>query len=288
MELSLDERRSWIGVDNPKISISRQCDLLGVSRSSFYYKAKSSDEYNLELMRLLDEQYMQTPFYGVRRMTALLRSKGHKVNRKRIHRLMIRMGIEAIYPQRSFSNSNIRHKKYPYLLRGLSLYRANHVWSTDITYIPMKRGFIYLVAVMDWFSRYVLSWELSNTQDVAFCLSALEKALTKGKPEIFNSDQGVQFTSEKFTDRLKSESIKISMDGRGRVLDNIFIERLWRSLKYEEVYLRNYENVKEAIYGINEYFEFYNQDRLHQSLGYRTPSKVHFGGYEEVEPCCIC
>jgi putative transposase len=232
------------------------------------------DEYDLELMKLLDRQYLEAPFYGSRRMTAWLRMQGHRVNRKRVRRLMKLMGIVAIYQPPNTSKPCPGHKTYPYLLRGLKVNRVNQVWSTDITYIPMARGFMYLVAIMDWYSRYVLAWRLSNTLDSDFCIEALEEALSKGTPEIFNSDQGSQFTSEAFTGILLQHGIQISMDGRGRCLDNICVERLWRSLKYEEVYLKGYQSVSEARAGIGAYFRFYNQERPHQALGYRTPKEI--------------
>ena len=248
-----------------------------MSRSSYYYEAGGESEENLKLMNLLDEQYTKAPFYGSPRMTAWLRREGYQVNPKRVRRLMKLMGIEAIRPKPNLSKASAENRIYPYLLRGVRIERVNQVWSTDITYIRMQKGFLYLVAVIDWFSRRVLSWELSNSLESRFCVSALERALEMGKPEIFNSDQGVQFTSQSFTSRLLVEGIQISMDGRGRAFDNIFIERLWRSVKYEEVYLKGYSQVKDAITGLGGYFEFYNQERLHQSLNYRTPEEVYFG-----------
>jgi putative transposase len=226
-------------------------------------------------MRLIDEQYTRTPFYGVRRLTAWLRKTEHIVNHKRVARLMNLMGLEAIYPKPRTSKEHPQHKKYPYLLKGLEIVRPNQVWATDITYIRMKRGFIYLTAIMDWFSRYVLSWEISITLETEFCLVALDRAFGTAKPEIFNSDQGSQFTSDDFTKRLKDHGIRISMDGRGRCFDNIFIERLWRSVKYEEVYLNDYQEIREAKGRLGRYFEFYNNERLHQSLDYRTPGEIH-------------
>ncbi len=257
----------------------RQCELLGLARSSLYYRSDRDESYNQDLMRLMDEQYTRTPFYGIRRMTAWLRGQGHIiVNHKRVARLMAVMGIEAIYPKRRANLSAPGHRIYPYLLAGLAIERVNQVWMTDITYIRMKKGFIYLVAIMDWLSRYVLSWSLSNTLDVAFCLEALHRALRSGQPEIFNSDQGMQFTSQAFTGMLEAHGIRISMDGRGRGFDNIFIERLWRSVKYEEVYLKDYESVKEASAGLNAYFRFYNEQRPHQALGYLSPGALYAGG----------
>jgi putative transposase len=262
---------------HPDLSVRRQCELLGVNRAGLYYEPVGESEENLLLMRLLDEQYTRAPFYGSRRMTAWLATQGHEVNRKRISRLMQVMGVEAVYPKPKLSQPGEGHKIYPYLLRGVTVERVNQVWSTDITYIRMAQGFVYLVAVMDWFSRYVLSWSLSLTLEIDFCLEALKSAFRRGQPEIFNSDQGSHFTSEKFTGALKAKQIAISMDGRGRCMDNIWIERLWRSLKYEEVYLKDYESVTEARVGIERYFRFYNQERLHQSLDYRTPAAIYLG-----------
>jgi len=258
---------------NP-LSLSRQCQLLGLSRATLYYRPVEVSGYELELMTLIDHQYLHTPFYGSRRMTAWLQTQGHLVNRKRVQRLMGLMGLEAIYQHPHTSRPAPEHRIYPYLLRGLVIERVNQVWAADITYIPMARGFLYLVAVMDWVSRYVLAWRLSNTLDVSFCVEALEEALSQGRPEIFNTDQGSQFTDEDFTGVLCAHGVAISMDGRGRFSDNIFVERLWRSLKYEEIYLRAYQNVAEARHGIAAYFEFYNHKRLHQALGYRPPRQV--------------
>jgi putative transposase len=251
--------------------------LLGLSRASLYYEPAEESQENLRLMRLIDRQYTQVPFYGSRRMTAWLQSDGYAVNRKRVVRLMRVMGIEAVYTKPKLSQPGEGHKIYPYLLRRLRIERRDQVWCTDITYIPMARGFLYLVAVMDWFSRFVLSWALSMTMELEFCLEALRGALRRGRPEIFNSDQGSQFTSERFLGELEQRNITISMDGRGRCLDNIFIERLWRSLKYEEVYLRDYQLVSEARAGIENYFQFYNYKRLHQSLNYQPPAAMYFG-----------
>jgi putative transposase len=260
---------------NREISISHQVDLLGISRSSVYY-APVVDEYDLLLKRLIDEQYTLTPFYGSRKMTAHLRRNEHPVNRKHIQRLMREMGLEAIYPKPHLSQPHPEHKIYPYLLRDVSIDRKDQVWAADITYIPLARGFMYLVAIMDWWSRYVLAWQTSTSLDTAFCLEALEMALQFGKPEIFNTDQGSQFTSNAFTRMLKDNGIDISMDGRGRCMDNIFTERLWRSLKYENVYLMHYGSVPEGRQGINSYFGFFNDDRPHQSLKYQTPAEVYF------------
>jgi putative transposase len=226
-------------------------------------------------MRLLDEQYTRTPFYGIRRMTAWLRGQGYAVNHKRVGRLLRLMGLEAIYPKPRLSQPGATLQRYPYLLRGLAIAQPNQVWSTDITYVRLRRGFLYLVAILDWYSRYVLAWEVSNTLDTLFCLEALEQALAQSKPEIFNTDQGTQFTSQAFTRRLEQAAIRISWDGRGRALDNVFVERLWRSVKYEEVYLHDYETVPEAVHQLGRYFRFYNQERPHQALAYRTPAQVY-------------
>lgn len=274
--MSPDAKRQLIEPDHPQISIAGQCALLGLSRSSVYYERRGESAENLHLMRLLDEQYTRTPFYGVRRMTAWLRRQGYEVNHKRVARLTRRMGLETIYTKPRTSHPEPEHRVYPYLLRGVSIAQVNQVWSTDITYIRLHSGFVYLVAVMDWFSRYVLSWAVSITMDVGFCLEALEQALGIAQPDIFNSDQGAQFTSLDFTGRLASAGIRISMDGRGRALDNVFVERLWRSVKYEEVYLNDYVTPREATKGLAAYFEFYNGQRLHQSLDYRTPAEVYF------------
>jgi putative transposase len=253
------------------LSLRRQCELLGLNRAGLYYQLVAVGAYQLQLMALIDRQYLRTPFYGSRRMTAWLQSQGHSVNRKRVQRLMQRMGLAAIYQRPRTSRRAPHHRIYPYLLRGLAIERVHQVWAADITYIPMAHGFLYLVAVMDWVSRYVLSWRLSNLLEASFCIEALEEALLKGRPEIFNTDQGSQFTDDGFTGVLRAHGVAISMDGRGRFADNIFVERLWRSLKYEEVYLNAYENVAQARRGIAAYFEFYNHQRLHQALGYRAP-----------------
>jgi len=272
------DKRSMIEREPGKLSISRQCDLLEVSRSGYYYQPKGPSRLDLELMMLIDRQYLKTPFYGSRKISQWLeRVLQCPVNRKRVQRLMRLMGIEAIYQKTNTSRPATGHKVYPYLLKGLEIDRPGMVFAADITYIPMRRGFLYLVAVMDWFSRYVLAWRLSNTLDVHFCLEALEEALGKGKPDIFNIDQGAQFTSAKFTGMLLDYGIKISMDSKGRFMDNIFVERLWRSLKYEEVYLKAYETGAEAKAGITSYMNFYNHERLHEALGYRTAWEVHHG-----------
>ena len=262
-----------------QITIERQCELLGLTRSMWYYQPKAEDPEDLCLMNLMDEQFLKTPFFGVLRMTEWLKKKlKEPINPKRVRRLLRKMGLMAVYPKPNLSKPTPGHKIYPYLLRGLEITRPNQVWSTDITYIRLAGGFVYLVAIIDWHSRYVLSWGVSVTLESGFCLEALDEAIRLyGKPDIFNSDQGCQFTSTEFTDRLKAEGIRISMDGRGRALDNIFIERLWRSVKYEEVYLHDYVTVPEAILGLKKYFLFYNSERQHQSLDYQTPQEVYEG-----------
>lgn len=260
------------------LSVSQQCELLGLSRSSFYYEPATASAENLALMALIDREYTAHPFRGSRGMRAWLRQEGYKVNRKRVQRLMRLMGLEAVYPKPHLSAGGAGHKVYPYLLRDVAIERANQVWSTDITYIPMPNGFMYLTAVMDWYSRYVLSWRLSNTLDVAFCLEALEEALSRGCPEVFNTDQGVQFTSASFTGRLELAGAKVSMDGKGRCLDNVFVERLWRTVKYEYVYLWRPEAVPTLSAGLTTYFGYYNEARSHQSLADRTPAEVYEKG----------
>jgi putative transposase len=262
--------RRLVDEDHPQLSIARQCMLLGLPRSTWYYQPASETPANLALMRRIDEQYLQTPFYGSRRMAVEL-----SVNRKRVQRLMRTMGLAAIYPKPRTTCTAPGHKIYPYLLRNVSITRPDQVWSTDITYLPMQHGFLYLVAVMDWFSRCVLAWRLSNTLGGSFCLEALDEALSKAKPEIFNSDQGAQFTATSFTTRLLERGIAISMDGRGRALDNVFIERLWRTVKYEEVYTKDYRNGWQAEQSLRDYFQFYCTRRKHQSLDYRTPAEVY-------------
>ena len=253
----------------------QQCEWLGLNRSSYYYEPSPETTLNLQLMRLIDEQYMATPFYGWPRMTAFLQSEGYAINHKRVQRLMQKMGIQAIYPKPRTTIPAPGHKIYPYLLRDLEIVRPNQVWSTDITYIPLANGFMYLVAVIDWYSRYILDWRLSNTLDGIFCSDALQQALMLGRPEIFNSDQGSQFTATAFTEILVAAAVRISMDGRGRALDNIFIERFWRSLKYEEIYLKNYATVSALSAGLVHYFDFYNYRRPHQALNYRTPAQLY-------------
>lgn len=269
--------------DRTDWSIRRQCELLGLNRSTLYYRGVGETEENLQLMRLIDEQYQRRPYYGSPRMTKWLRSKGHAVNPKRVRRLMRKMGLVAIYPKPRLSRGGKQHKIYPYLLRDLKIDRVNQVWATDITYIRMVQGFMYLVAIMDWYSRFVLSWRLSNSLEGSFCVEALEEALSWQGPEIFNSDQGVQFSSEAFSKVLEARGVAISMDGRGRVFDNIFVERLWRTVKYEDIYLKEYHTTPELRRGLDEYFEFYCFERFHQSLDYRTPWDVYREGLAKVD-----
>ena len=259
------------------LSVKRQCELLDLPRSTFYYQPKPVGQGDLDLMKKIDAMHLERPFYGSRRLRDWLQLMGYAISRKKIQRLMREMGLCALYPKRNLSKRNQAHKVYPYLLKGLVIDRPNQVWSTDITFVPMAKGFLYLVAVIDWYSRKVLAWELSNSMDVRFCVEALETALrTYGAPEIFNTDQGSQFTSEAFTSALKAHEIRISMDGKGRWVDNVFVERLWRSLKYEEVYLRGYSDVAEARRSISSYFEFFNRERIHQSLNRQTPDQVYY------------
>ena len=257
------------------LSLRKQCDVLGINRSSLYYRPVGIDAYSLLLMHALDRQYTETPFYGVLKMTQHLRRLGHPVNPKRVRRLLRQMGLEAVYPKPKLSQANPEHKVFPYLLRNVPIERCNQVWSTDVTYIRMKQGFVYLMAIIDWYSRYVLNWALSITLEADFCIVALNEVLDGSRCEIFNTDQGSQFTTHRFTGPLLAKGIQVSMDGRGRALDNIFVERLWRSVKYEKVYLNDFETVKEAYLGLKDYFEFYNHRRLHQALDYRTPAEVY-------------
>jgi putative transposase len=259
--------------------VAKQCALAGLSRSSYYHQSSLGieSEENLSLMRVIDELYLKRPFYGAPRMTHWLMELGYRVNHKRVERLMRLMGLQAIVPGPHTSRPHPEYLVYPYLLRGLVISVPNQVWCADITYVPMWRGYLYLVALMDWFSRYVLAWELSNSLETAFCLEALDRALESAQPDIFNSDQGTQFTSEEFTGRLLSAGVRISMDGRGRVMDNIFIERLWRSVKYEEIYVCDYKDSRAARQRLSHYFRFYTTERPHQSLGNRTPADLYFG-----------
>lgn len=271
----MSEARSWLDFDHPELSIREQCRLLGLHRSNVYYDPVPETPENLQYMRMMDEEHMRRPFRGSHQMVDFFADHDITVNRKRIQRLMRKMGIEGISPKRRTTLKMEGHKVYPYLLRGLEINRPDQVWCCDITYIPMRLGFLYLVAVMDWFSRYVLSWRLSNSMDVDFCVEALEEAFQFGKPEIFNTDQGSQFTGREFTGMLKSQDIAISMDGKGRAIDNVMIERLWRTVKYEEVYLKDYESGVECRKGLESYFDFYRHQRKHSSLNRETPWAVY-------------
>jgi putative transposase len=282
--MSIPDRRARLDRDHGVLSIRRQCRLLGLVRSGVYRTPAPADDDDLALMRRIDELFTAWPFLGSRRMAQMLGGDGPAVNRKRVQRLMRKMGIAALGPKPRTSKPAPGHKIFPYLLRGLTVDRPNQVWAADITYIPIGRGFLYLVAIMDWASRAVLSWRLSNTMDVSFCISALEEALARfGKPEIFNTDQGSQFTSMAFTGTLEQADIQISMDGRGRWMDNVFIERLWRSLKYEDIYLKGYADGREARAGIASWIAFYNGRRPHQALGHRTPMAVWRDGARAVD-----
>ena len=282
--MSRAERCALVQREAPALPISRQCRLLSVSRASVYRRPAEISEEECTLIALIDRQYLARPYYGSRRMAAWLATQGHIVNRKRVRRLMQLAGLVAIYQRPNTSKPAAAHKIYPYLLGGIAIERVNQVWCADVTYIPMAKGFLYLVAIMDWVSRAVLAWRLSNTLGAEFCVEALEEALARhGQPEIFNTDQGSQFTSDDFTGTLQNHAVAISMDGKGRYMDNIFVERLWRSLKYEEVYLNAYASVAEAKAGIGSWLDFYNEERQHQSLGYRTPRQVY-----EAECRWIC
>ena len=261
--------------DHARLSVRQQCVLLGLPRSSLYYEVVPATAAELKLMRRIDEQYLRTPFYGSRRVTAWLRRDGETINRKRVQRLMRWMGLEAISPRPRTTVPGTPAQRYPYLLRNLEISRPNQVWSTDITYVPLQRGFLYLVAVLDWYSRYVLSWRLSNSLEIDFCLDALDEALRRGRPEIFNTDQGSQYTAEAFVSRVMAAGVRMSMDGRGRWLDNVFVERLWRTVKYEEVYIWCHDTVSALRAGLSRYFSYYNDERPHQSLNDRTPAEVY-------------
>jgi putative transposase len=262
---------------HPTLSIRRQCELIGLNRATFYRHPAGETALNLKLMKLIDREYTKAPFYGYRKMTVRLNSHhGYQVNHKRVARLMRKMGLQAVFPRPRTSIPASQHKKYPYLLRGLAIKHPNQVWSTDITYIPMPYGFMYLMAIMDWYSRFVIAWQLSNSLEGSFCLEALHTALKKGKPEIFNTDQGAQFTAHAFTGALTEADIRISMDGRGRAFDNIFVERLWRTVKYEDIYIKEYATVPALSNGLEDYFQLYNYERPHQSLDYRVPADLHF------------
>ena len=280
--MSLAQRRRMVDREHPSLSIARQCALLGVARSSLYYRPREASGENPALMQAMDRQYLDTPFYGSRRMKVWLAREGIPVSRKRVQRLMRVMGLRAIYRSPRTSRPAPEHRVYPYLLEKIRVTRPNQAWAADITYLPMARGFLYLVAIMDWHSRYVVAWRLSNTLEADFCVDALKEALGQGQPEVFNTDQGSQFTSLEFTRVLRDHGVKISMDGKGRYTDNIFVERLWRTVKYEEVYLKAYANAAEARKELGAYFRFYNNQRPHQALGYRTPAEVFFGHREVV------
>ena len=272
----MKERRAWIELSHPDLSISRQCALLQVARSSVYYACNTGESpENLALMRRIDEKYLVAPFYGSPRMTWWLNTQGCDVNHKRVERLMQVMGLQATLPGPHTSKPHPEHRIYPYLLRGLEIAAPDEVWCADITYVPMRRGFMYLVAVMDWWSRYVIAWDLANSMESGFCVEALKQALATAKPGIFNTDQGSQFTSEEFTGTLSRAGVRISMDGRGRALDNAFIERLWRSVKYEDIYLREYSDGHALYAGIERYFRFYNHERPHSALNNRTPADCY-------------
>jgi len=275
--MSRERRREMVDRQHSALSTVRQCALLNISRSSLNYRRKGTCPEDLAVMEAMDQQYLSTPFYGSRRMRVWLGRQGHTVNRKRVQRLMRTMGLRAIYRRPRTSKPGPGHKVYPYLLGGMKITRPNQVWAADITYIPMAKGFLYLVAIMDWYTRYVVAWRLSNTLDVAFCVEVLKEALRRGKPEVFNTDQGSQFTGEAFTGLLESSGVRISMDGKGRYADNILLERLWRTVKYEEVYLKAYSSGREARAGLDAYFSFYNSQRPHQALSYRTPAEVFNG-----------
>lgn len=275
--MSRQEIIKLIDFESSLISVRKQCGFLGINRSGLYYRPAPVSEEAVVMMNLLDKQHTKTPFYGVPKMTKYLQGEGYEVGRDRVRSLLRNMGIFAIYPKPNLSKRCFAHKIYPYLLKGLVIKRPNQVWSTDITYIRLARGFVYLAAVIDWFSRYVLSWRLSNSLEANFCVEALTEALESyGIPDIFNTDQGAQFTGDDFISCLTKNKIRISMDGRGRAFDNIFIERLWRSVKYEDIYIKGYETMTETIYGLRQYFKFYNDERYHQALDYMTPKAVYF------------
>lgn len=261
--------------ENERISITRQCELLGLNRTSLYYQKQAEKEEDALLMKLIDAQYTETPFYGYRRMTIYLQQQGYRINHKRVLRLMKKLGLEAIYPKPQLSKPDKEHLRFPYLLRGVEINYSNQVWATDITYIRLGSGFVYLLVIMDWHSRFIIEWEVSNSLESAVFVETLKRALEKGKPEIFNSDQGSQFTALEWLKVLQTKKVQISMDGRGRCFDNIFVERLWRTVKYEEVYLKEYEDVREAEESLRKYFDFYNYRRPHQSLKYKTPFEIY-------------
>lgn len=274
--MSTREKTLLVNENHKQLSIKRQCELLDMPRSMYYYEPAEEDPLNLLLMDEIDKLYTKYPFYGSPKICDGMNKLGYEVNIKRIKRLMAIMGITAIYPGPNTSKRNMEHKIYPYLLRGLKVKNPNHVWSADITYIRLNKGFMYLMAIIDWYSRYVIAWELSNTLDGAFCREALIRALKAGRPDIFNTDQGVQFTAQDFTGILSGNNVQISMDSVGRATDNVFVERLWRSLKYEDIYIKGYETVKDLLNGLAVYFDFFNNERPHQSLGYKTPGEIYF------------
>jgi len=278
--LTSDDKKKLLDPEHQAISLRRQCELLGLNRSNVYYRPREENLEKRKLLRLIDEIYTRSPYYGARRITAELNRMelGFAIDRKRVRRLMEEMGIEALYPKPKLSRADKEHVKYPYLLKGVEIERRNQVWGTDITYIPTNKGHVYLVAIIDWYSRYVVSWEVSNSLEANFCIVALKRAFQRyGYPDIFNSDQGSQYTGEEFQNILQaSGQVRVSMDGRGRCMDNIFTERLWRSIKYEEVYTGEYENLVHARKSLGQYFTFYNESRLHQALGYKTPAEVYF------------
>ena len=276
MRCSLERRRLWIQPKHRRLSVRRQCQLLGLAAASYYYQAEPEPAANLPYMRWLDEEYPRHPFYGVRKMTFGWQEQGQAVGPKRVRRLLRMMGLMAVYAKPRLRLNPLAHRRFPYRLKGVVIVRPNQVWSTDITYIRLRGGFVYLAAVLDWYSRYGLAWEWSISLEADFCVVVLERALADHRPEIFNTDQGVQFTSAQFQAPLLAAQVRLSMDGRGRAFDNIFVERLWRSVKYEEVYLKDYRDVGEARRGLQQYFAFYNEQRIHQSLDYRTPQAAHF------------
>jgi putative transposase len=275
---AVDRKRALVVPEHPHLSICRQCELLDLNRSTSYLPPATESEENLRLMRRIDQQFLKTPFSGSRRMTIALERAGETVNRQRVQRLMALMGLEALFPKPRTTTAAPDPRVYPYLLRDRELTRVDEVWSSDITYVPMRHGFMYLTAVIDWFSRYVLSWYLSNTREGLFCREALDEALSRGRPEIFNTDRGSQFPSQEYTDRLEEAGIAVSRDGRGRALDNVFVERLWRSVKYEDIHIKDYERVPELVSGLTAYFQFYDEERPHQSLDYRTPGEIYRAG----------
>ena len=283
LPFSVQVKKTFVEPDNLEISVVRRCQLLGINRSAIYYRGRAQSVEDVELMRLLDVQYTETPFYGYRRMTVYLQNSGFSVNHKRVLKLMRKLGLEAIYPKPNLSKPHKEHLKFPYLLRGVKIERSNQVWATDITYIRLKGGFIYLLAIIDWHSGFVIEFEVSNSLEVAVFVETLERALEKGQPEIFNSDQGSQFTAIEWLKVLTEKGIQISMDGRGKCFDNIFVERLWRTVKQEEVYLKEYLDVWEAEENLSKYFEFYNYRRPHQSLGYKTPFEIYQKGLKIKE-----